>query len=74
MANENRILAEFCELVKLKCSTRAEREVADAVKVKLAAIGLEVSEDNVGNVINGNCGNVFGYFKGRRRHSAGYLC
>lgn len=64
MINKDRILAEFCELVRLKCSTRAEREVGDAVKAKLAAAGLSVTEDDVAAKIGGNCGNIIGYLPG----------
>jgi len=65
VVDRERIVAEFCELVRLKCSSRAEREVADAVKAKLAALGLAVDEDDVGGKIGGNCGNVFGYLAGK---------
>lgn len=64
MVNKERMLAEFYELVSITCSTRAEREVADVVKAKLAAIGLKVEEDDVGVKIGGNCGNVLGLLKG----------
>lgn len=64
MINKDRVLAEFCELVRLKCSTRAEREVGDAVKAKLAAAGLTVEEDDVAAKIGGNCGNILGYLPG----------
>lgn len=64
MVNKERMLAEFFELVKIKCSTKDEREVADVLKPRLANLGAEVSEDNVGEKIGGNCGNVFAYFKG----------
>lgn len=64
MVNKERMLAEFFELVKITCSTRAEREVADMVKARLAALGLEVREDDVGAKIGGNCGNVLALLKG----------
>lgn len=64
MVNKKRVLAEFYELIGITCSTRAEREVADIVKAKLAAIGLAVDEDDAGGKIGGNCGNVLGYLKG----------
>lgn len=62
--NEQRVLAEFFELVKMKASTRAERQVADVLKTKLTQLGLEVSEDNTGEKIGGNCGNVLGFWPG----------
>lgn len=64
MVNKERILADFFELVKIKCSTRAEREVADLLKGRLAGLGMDVMEDNVGEKIGGNCGNILAYKQG----------
>lgn len=64
MINKERVLAEFFELVKIKCSSRDEREVADLLKGRLAALGMEVTEDNVGEKIGGNTGNVLAYKQG----------
>jgi len=64
MINKQRMLAEFFELVKIKCSTRDERQVADILKARLVALGMEVTEDNAGEKIGGNCGNVIAYKKG----------
>ena len=64
MINKERMLAEFIELVEMKCSTRAEQEVADVLKKRLEALGMEISEDGVGCKIGGNCGNLFAYRKG----------
>jgi len=63
MINQERILAEFFELVKIKCSSREERQVADILKGRLVELGLEVFEDKAGEKIGGNCGNVFAYKK-----------
>lgn len=66
MINKQRILAEFFEMVKIKCSTKAEREVADLIKKRLQSYGgnVTVTEDNAGEKIGGNCGNVIAYVKG----------
>ncbi|MBP2628116.1 MAG: peptidase T-like protein [Firmicutes bacterium] len=64
MINKERMLAEFFELVKIKCSTRDERQVADVLKDRLAVLGMEVTEDNTGEKIGGNCGNVIAYTEG----------
>lgn len=64
MINKERVLAEFFELVKIKCSTREEREVADILKARLAKLNADVYEDNTGDKIDGNCGNIFAYLKG----------
>lgn len=64
MINRKRMLTEFFELVQIRCSTRAERQVADIIKQKLADLHLEVAEDDTGSKIGGNCGNVLGYLPG----------
>ena len=64
MINKQRMLAEFFELVKIKCSTRDERQVADILKARLADLGMEVTEDKAGEKIGGNCGNVLAYIEG----------
>jgi len=64
MINKERMLAEFFELIKIKCSTRDERQVADVLKMRLTALGMEVTEDNTGEKIGGNCGNVIAYIEG----------
>ena len=62
--NKERVLQEFFELVRIPCETKKERQMADLLKKRLADMGAEVSEDNVGEKIGGEAGNVFGYFKG----------
>ena len=69
MINRERIMAEFLELVKIRCSTRNEREVADILKARLTSYGLEVFEDDVGEKIGGNCGNVFAYLQGNLQNA-----
>lgn len=64
MINQERLLAEFLELVQIKCSTKEERVVADLLKTRLTKLNMEIFEDNVGELIGGNCGNVFAYLKG----------
>ena len=64
MINKERMLLEFFELVRIKCSTKGERQVADVLKTKLLALGMEVSEDNTCDIIGGNCGNLIAYCEG----------
>lgn len=66
MVNQQRVWEEFVELVTIPCSTKNERAIADVLKAKLAALGCDVTEDNVGEKIGGNAGNVYGYLKGNR--------
>jgi tripeptide aminopeptidase len=64
MINKQRTLAEFFELTRIDCSTRAEREVADILKSRLSDLGLVVMEDDAGQKIGGNCGNIIAYLEG----------
>ncbi|WP_407309276.1 M20/M25/M40 family metallo-hydrolase [Desulfosporosinus sp. SB140] len=64
MLNHQRLIAEFLELVKIDSPTRKERQIAEILKDRLMDLGMDVSEDQTGTAIGGNCGNVFGYLKG----------
>jgi len=64
MINEDRILQEFIELVRLDSPTMHERKVADILIKKLTEIGLEVIEDNAGNLLNTGTGNIIGKLSG----------
>lgn len=63
MYNE-KIIKDFLELVKLPVQSRSERIIADNVKNKLIALGLEVKEDETGEKIGGNTGNIYAVLKG----------
>ncbi|AET66577.1 peptidase T-like protein [Desulfosporosinus orientis DSM 765] len=64
MVNRERVLAEFWELIRIDSPTKNERQIADILKERLKSMGLSVTEDNAGQKIGGNCGNVYAYFKG----------
>ena len=64
MVNRERLLAEFLELIRIDSPTKNERQIADLLKNRLQSLGLIVSEDDAGQTIGGNCGNVFAYLKG----------
>lgn len=58
------ILNDFIELVKIDALSRNERNVADAVKSKMATFGITLNEDDAGKKIGGNTGNLFGVLDG----------
>ena len=64
MINRKRILDEFYELVQIKSSTHAERQVADVIRRKLSDLHIEVTEDNTGSKTGGDCGNVLAFLPG----------
>jgi len=63
MINEQRIIDNFLEMVKIPSPSLKERAMADYAKAQLEKIGLEVIEDNAGESSNGNSGNVIGILK-----------
>lgn len=64
MANNDRLKELFLSLVSINSPSKHEREVADFVKARLAALGFEVDEDDAGPKIDGNCGNVIAFKRG----------
>ncbi|MDE5985217.1 MAG: M20/M25/M40 family metallo-hydrolase [Eubacterium sp.] len=62
--NENRLLALFKKLVETDSPSGAERQVCDILKTELANLNVSVSEDNAGEYINGNAGNLYAYVEG----------
>lgn len=64
MINRQRLLQDFFDLVQIRSSTKNERAIADILAKRLNGMGFEVSEDEVGQKIGGNAGNLFGYLKG----------
>lgn len=64
MINRARLLAEFCELIKIDSPTRKERPLAEILETRLRNMNMTVTEDQAGLAIGGDCGNVFAYLKG----------
>ncbi len=69
MVNKDRILDEFIRLVKIDSPTMHEREIADYLKGKLSALGLEVYEDGAGDVIGTEWGNPAGNLIATLKHT-----
>lgn len=58
------VVEEFLELVRLPVGVRRERQIADALVVKLKALGLTVEEDGTGAAIGGEAGNLIARLEG----------
>ncbi|MEF9932536.1 MAG: M20/M25/M40 family metallo-hydrolase [Cetobacterium sp.] len=63
MINEQRLVENFLDMVKISSPSLKEREVGDYLINVLRELGLEVIEDNAGKMNNGNCGNIIGILK-----------
>lgn len=64
MIKENRLINLFMELVQIDSPSCGERKMADRLKKDLRDLGAIVYEDNTGEKINGNTGNLIAEFKG----------
>lgn len=62
MINKGRIRKEFLELIQIRCSTHDEREIGDLLTKRLQELGGTVKEDQAGEKLGGNCGNLVADF------------
>lgn len=58
MINKERLLQTFFDLIEINSPSRNERGVADYLKPKLEELGFQVIEDDTGEKIGGNTGNL----------------
>ena len=71
--NKERMLAEFKEVVAVPCHTLQERPVFELLRVKLEALGFIVEEDDAGEKLGGNCGNLWAFLPGNKVGAASVL-
>lgn len=62
MINKERIRKEFLELIQIRCSIHDEREIGDLLTKRLQELGGTVKEDQAGEKLGGNCGNLVADF------------
>ena len=60
----NRLWSTFSALTSIDSVSFEEREFCDELKCRLQDLGVETYEDDVGDKIGGNCGNLFGFLPG----------
>jgi tripeptide aminopeptidase len=56
--NQNRLVSTFLDLVQIEGKSREEKKVADYIKFQLKQLGIAGIEDDTGQKINGNSGNL----------------
>ncbi len=66
MVNKKRLVDEFISLVKTDSLSKQERQMADKLKSVLENMGFLVYEDNAGDKIGGNAGNIICTVKGTK--------
>lgn len=62
--NTQRLIDTFFELVSIDSPSHGERQMCDHLKKILTDLGLELYEDNAGDILGGNCGNLYGFLPG----------
>lgn len=67
MVNRDRMVSEFIELVKIDSLTLKERDMADTLKKKLENMGYQPKEDDAGEKIGGNAGNLICKINGNKK-------
>jgi len=66
MVNQQRLVEEFIELVKIDSHSGQEGKIAAVLKTKLEDLGLEVIIDDAGKKVGGETGNLIGRLKGEK--------
>jgi len=66
LVNKERMLAEFKEVVAVPCHTLQECPVFEMLRAKLEALGFTVEEDDAGEKLGGNCGNLWAFLPGNK--------
>lgn len=59
MIQENRLVAEFIELVQIDSETRDEQQISQVLKKKFTELGLQVEEDDSAAKTGHGSGNLF---------------
>jgi len=62
--NTKRIWNTFKDFTAIDSPSFSERQFCDALIQKLTALNVKVSEDNVSEIIGGNCNNLYGSLNG----------
>ena len=74
MVNRERMVEEFIQLASIDSLSKKERQMADRLIQKLEGMGYKVFEDNAGEKIGGNTGNLICNVKGTKAVPAVMLC
>lgn len=66
MINEDRLVKEFMELVQVDSETKFEAEIAEVLKEKFSALGVDVYQDDTTAVTGHGAGNLICTLKGNK--------
>ncbi|WLR49700.1 M20/M25/M40 family metallo-hydrolase [Bacillus tianshenii] len=66
MVNQERLIDEFMELVQVDSETKHEAKIAEVLKEKFSALGVEIEEDNARNETEHDANNLICTLKGTK--------
>lgn len=66
LVNKSRLVDEFIQLVKIDSLSCKERKMCDTLKAKLESLGYIPAEDDAGQKVGGECGNILCTIKGSK--------
>ncbi len=66
LLNKTRLVNEFLELVKIDSLSYKERQMCDTLKQKIQNLGYSPIEDDAGQKVGGECGNIICTIKGSK--------
>jgi tripeptide aminopeptidase len=72
--NEDRIAREFIRLAEIASPSFRERELADYIKYRFAQLGIETVEDDTGDKIGGDAGNIYARLPGDESLASFFVC
>jgi tripeptide aminopeptidase len=72
--NQLRLIDEFTKLVSIDSPSYGERQMGDYITKRLTALGLTVIEDDAGEEIKGNCGNIYAFLRGNADREPQMFC
>jgi tripeptide aminopeptidase len=70
LVNKERLISSFCSLVAIDSLSYQERKMTDELSKRLKELGFEVYEDQAGEKIGGNSGNIIAKLKGNVQKDA----
>ena len=65
--NQDRLMREFLRFTSIDSPSYGERAMAESIRRSFDPLGLLLSEDDAGEKLGGNCGNLYGFLDGDLR-------
>jgi len=74
MINKTRLINDFMRMVSIDSPSFGERRMGDYIKERLSRLGLSFREDGAASLVDGSCGNIYGFLDGNAPAEPILLC